>query len=359
MRNWCCYIILLFLSLGCQKQQNGFVLKGNIKGYTGNLIYVREMVPGNKNFMDDTIEVKNGVFVYKGMIECPRMVYLVPQDYKCRYQLFLDNSDIYMEVENEKPYTMKVSGSKFHDEYLTILNKADKILKQKEMYQYRFDLAKQFNKQYVDSTKIWAAHLMNILLTYSCYPTSEVLPYFASQWIDMEDLNSLAKYLEGLSGELDANVYVVACKRALQQGRNVVPGSIAYDFVLQDTTGKTYRLSDYRGCYVLIEFSASWCGWCKLEIPYLKEVHELTKTKNLVMFTINLDKERDLWVNDVLQENLPWAVISNLEAFDGELTRMYNVSGIPSIFLIDPEGRIVKKDLRGESMIAFINETIN
>lgn len=359
MRNWGCYIILLFLVFGCQKQQNGFTLKGYIKGYTGNLIFVREMVPGNLNFMDDTIEVHNGEFVYKGRVECPRMVYLVPQDYKCRYQLFLDNSDIYMEVENEKPYTMKVSGLQSHDEYLAIMEKADIILRQKEAYQYRLNLARQLNKPYVDSTEIWASYLMDILLTHSNYATSGVLPYFASQWINMEDLDSLAKYLEGLSKELNTNIYVAACRRALEQGRNVVPGATAYDFVLQDTVGKTYRLSDYRGCYVLIEFSASWCGWCKLEIPYLKEVYELTKKKNLVMFTINLDKERDLWVKEVLKENLPWPVISNLEAFDGELTRRYNVSGIPSIFLIDPEGRIVKKDLRGESMIAFIKETVN
>ena len=73
------------------------------------------------------------------------------------------------------------------------------------------------------------------------------------------------------------------------------------------------------------------------------------------MFTVNLDKERKLWVEDVAKENLPWPVISDLQAFDGELTRQYNVSGIPVIFLIDPEGKIVTNKLRGEQIIEYIS----
>ena len=66
-----------------------------------------------------------------------------------------------------------------------------------------------------------------------------------------------------------------------------------YDFTLSDIDGKVYKLSDFRGKYVLIEFSASWCGWCKLEIPYLKTVYENTKGKNFVMFTVNMDEDRE------------------------------------------------------------------
>ncbi|MDE6452006.1 MAG: hypothetical protein K2L23_06940 [Odoribacter sp.] len=76
------------------------------------------------------------------------------------------------------------------------------------------------------------------------------------------------------------------------------------------------------------------------------------------MFTISLDKERKLWVEDVVRENLPWPVISDLQAFDGELARQYNISGIPVIFLIDPEGKIVTNKLRGEQMIEYISRQI-
>lgn len=358
MRNWGFYMILLFLCLGCQKQQNSFTVKGHINGYTGSQLYVREMVPDNKEWMNDTIEVKDGVFVYTGRVDCPRMVYLVPQDFRCRYELFLDNSDIRMEVENGKPQTMKVSGSRTHNEYRAMIDVVSDILAQRKAYQYRSSQANKLKQPYTDSTEFWTSRLLKILLDRPNYATSEVLPYFASEWIPREDLDSLEKYLKGLDKMLETNCYVRYCSHALLQGKAVKPGAMAYDFTLQDTTGKTYRLSDYRGKYVLIEFSASWCGWCKKEILYLKKVYELAKGKNLVMFTINLDKERELWVNDVAKENLPWPMISNLQAFEGELTRRYNVSGIPEIYLIDPEGKIVTNQLRGEKMIEYIKKLL-
>ena len=119
--------------------------------------------------------------------------------------------------------------------------------------------------------------------------------------------------------------------------------------------GNTYKLSDYRGKYVLLEFSASWCGWCKLEIPFLETVYKNTQGKNFVMFTIYLDSERGKWEEDVKHYNLPWKVISDLKAFESPVAKSYNVSGIPMIYLIDPEGKIKEKGLRREEMIEYIN----
>ena len=206
-----------------------------------------------------------------------------------------------------------------------------------------------------DSSEIWSARLLSFLKEQPDYARSEVLPYFAQEWIKAEDIGNMEAFLSGLTGPARTSVYTRYCERSLQQEKRVLPGKEAYNFTLQDTTGRKYCLSDYRGQYVLLEFSASWCGWCKLEIPYLKRVHELTHNKKLAMFTVNLDKERKLWVEDVAKENLPWPVISDLQAFDGELTRQYNVSGIPVIFLIDPEGKIVTNKLRGEQMIEYIS----
>ena len=127
------------------------------------------------------------------------------------------------------------------------------------------------------------------------------------------------------------------------------------DFALEDLEGNVYKLSDYRGKYVLLEFSASWCGWCKLEIPFLETVYKNTQGKNFVMFTINLDDERGKWEEDVKHDNLPWKVISDLKAFESPVAKNYNVSGIPMIYLIDPEGKIKEKGLRREEMIEYIN----
>ena len=102
--------------------------------------------------------------------------------------------------------------------------------------------------------------------------------------------------------------------------------------------------------------SASWCGWCKLEIPYLKTVYENTKGKNFVMFTVNMDEDREKWEKDVKEYNLPWPVVSDLKAYSGPVAQNYHVKGIPMIYLIDPEGKIMARDLRREPMIEYINK---
>lgn len=191
------------------------------------------------------------------------------------------------------------------------------------------------------------------------YPDSKVLSYFAYEWIKSEDVKGMESYLDGLSQEARMSVYVQYCERILEQERRVLPGNMAYDFTLQDTSGKVYRLSDFRGEYVLLEFSASWCGWCKLEIPYLKKVYDLSRDKRLVMLTINMDKERKLWVDDVAKDALPWPVLSDLTAFDGEIAKQYSVRGIPIVFLIDPEGRIVTNKLRGDAMVRYIDQLLH
>ena len=90
----------------------------------------------------------------------------------------------------------------------------------------------------------------------------------------------------------------------------------------------------------------------------MKRVYELSAGKNFVMFTINMDTERSLWINEVLKENLPWTVLSDLQGFEGGVARHYNVTGIPVIFLIDPEGKIVTNQLRGEKMIEYIKKLL-
>lgn len=344
-------------------EPDGFVVRGKIEGYKGTQLFVREMVPDNKMWVNDTLTVTDGSFVYRGKVESPRLVYFVPQNYQGRYELFLENSEIELSAKDGHFRDIEVKGSTSHDEFIEVLQKSTGLREDFSQYEGRKQEAKKqdsllFSKL-TDSTAVWAGRLVEFLKQQANYPQSLVLPYFASEWIKSEDIRSMEDYLGGLSPEACKSVYAQYCDRVLQQEKRVLPGNMAYDFTLQDTTGKAYRLSDFRGSYVLLEFSASWCGWCKLEIPFLKKVYDLSQDKKLVMFTVNMDKERKLWVDDVVKDNLPWPVLSDLTAFEGEIARQYNVRGIPIIFLIDPEGRIVTNQLRGEAMIRYMDQLLN
>ena len=354
------YLFILILFYACQKKDEGFVVRGVITGYSGTKLFVREIIPGNDAWMNDTLEVKDGTFEYRGKVESPRLIYFIPQDFLGRYELFLENSEIKLSVENGHYRDMKVTGSKSHEEFIAISRDSRELLIRCGQFEKQkneaFKTDTELYKRLEDSTSVWSGRLLRFLVERINYSNSLVLPYFASEWIKSEDIQNMERFINGLTPDARKSVYTQYCEKALEQAKKVQSGNDAYDFVLQDIDGKEYRLSDFKGSYVLLEFSASWCGWCKLEIPYLKQVYDLTKGKKFHMFTINLDKERKLWEEDVKKESLPWPVLSDLKAFDGGVAGEYNVSGIPVIFLIDPEGKIVTNKLRGEGMISFIKQ---
>lgn len=131
-------------------------------------------------------------------------------------------------------------------------------------------------------------------------------------------------------------------------------GAPAPDFSLQDIDGKTYSIKDFAGKYVYINFSASWCGWCKREMPYIREAFEKTKGKDIVFITINMDEEKDVWEKEIKNENITWMCLSNLQGMKSDLAKSYNIHGIPACFVLDKEGKFLKKDVRTNEMVDYI-----
>ena len=185
---------------------------------------------------------------------------------------------------------------------------------------------------------------------------SEVVAYLASQYSSPMSGDRVERIVERFDSSFRNSYYVAQMKQFAENDRLLTAGKVFPDFQVFDTLGKTYTLADFKGKYLFVEFSASWCGWCKLEIPYLKTVYENTKGKNFVMFTVNMDEDREKWEKDVKEYNLPWPVVSDLKAYSGPVAQNYHVKGIPMIYLIDPEGKIMARDLRREPMIEYINK---
>jgi len=128
----------------------------------------------------------------------------------------------------------------------------------------------------------------------------------------------------------------------------VVPGSMAPDFVQQDTSGKPVRLSQLRGKYVLVDFWASWCSPCRAENPNLKTQYLRYKDKNFEVISVSLDDNKKKWEDAIIKDGLPWLQVSDLKGWNNEAGKLYGVSGVPATFLVDPQGKIVATDIRGE-----------
>jgi len=124
----------------------------------------------------------------------------------------------------------------------------------------------------------------------------------------------------------------------------------AKKFVQQSSTGKKISLDAFEGKYVLLDFWASWCAPCRKEHPNLIKTYEQFKNKNFEIISVSLDSENDNWINAITSDQLTWTQISDLKGQQNDIAVQYGVQSVPANFLIDPKGKIIDKNLKGEEL---------
>jgi len=147
-----------------------------------------------------------------------------------------------------------------------------------------------------------------------------------------------------------------AKQKALED--KIVIGSKALAFTMNDTKGKPVALTDFRGKYVLLDFWASWCAPCRAENPNLVKAYGKYKGKGFNILGISLDgnTQKTAWLDAIVKDRLEWMQVSDLKGFSNEAAKLYNVVAIPQNFLIDPNGIVIAKNLRGEALEAKLSE---
>lgn len=130
-------------------------------------------------------------------------------------------------------------------------------------------------------------------------------------------------------------------------------GAVAPLFTSPDTSGNAFNLKDLRGKYVLLDFWASWCGPCREENPNVVKAYEQFKDKNFTVLGVSLDQpnKRDAWIKAIKDDGLVWQHVSDLKYWKNEVAQQYSIRSIPQNFLIDPKGKIIAANLRGEALL--------
>ena len=135
-------------------------------------------------------------------------------------------------------------------------------------------------------------------------------------------------------------------------------GSDMPDFKLPDKDGNMFKFNSLRGKYVLVDFWASWCGPCMREMPNVVKLYKECKGKNFEIVGISLDQKKDAWLNAVEKNKMKWIQVSDLKSWGTLPVKLCNVSAVPYTILVDPDGKVIALDLRGEELIQKVKEVL-
>jgi thiol-disulfide isomerase/thioredoxin len=363
-------IITLVACNPTSSQSKGFVIAGTItKAEAGTTVYLNKFEGGALTLTDSAKIDGDGKFELSGLVDEPTL-----------YSLMVNNQNIVLAIDN-KP--MQVTGTmpNFADSYEVFNSDDSRAIKsfvkslttaqaQADAMNQQFADAQKNGIQKIDSvrealTNQWQAMQTEQLSAQKKFVEqhkNDLAAIFAANYInprnDYETLNNLLQHLQKNKPKSKYTTQLAANLLPFVAMQNVAVGKVAPDITLTTPDGVAVALSSLRGRVVLIDFWASWCGPCRKENPNVVRTYNKYKAKGFEIYGISLDKDGNAWKQAIAADGIGWVQVSDLKYWDSAAAKLYGVQAIPQTFLLDRNGIIAARDLRGAALDAKVGELL-